>query len=78
MEEANASIDAYMELHGWPAEAAELMKPMMTIGDPDTFGELIQEQIDAGLDGITMNLATAAHDHELIGIAGEICNKIVP
>ncbi len=77
-EEANASIDDYMALHGWPAEAAELMRPMMTLGDPDSFGEQVQAMIDAGLDGITMNLATAAHDLELIGIAGEICNSIIP
>ena len=78
MEEAQASIDAYAELHGWPVEATESLRPMMTIGDPDTFGEQVQEMIDAGLDGITMNLVTAAHDHELISMAGEVCNSIIP
>lgn len=78
MEEANASIDAYAQLHGWPVEATGLLRPMMTIGDPDSFGEQVQEMVDAGLDGITMNLVTTAHDHELIGIAGEVCGSIIP
>ncbi len=77
-EEAEASIDAYMDLHGWPREAAQMMAPMMTMGDPDGFGEQVQEMIDAGLDGITMNLATLAHDTDMISLAGEIANKIIP
>ena len=77
-EEAEASIDAYMDLHGWPREAAQMMAPMMTMGDPDGFGEQVQEMIDAGLDGITMNLATLAHDTDMISLAGEVANKIIP
>lgn len=77
-EAAEASIDAYMDLHGWPREAAEMMAPMMTMGDPDSFGEQVQDMIDAGLDGITMNLATLAHDPDMIALAGEVCNKIIP
>ena len=67
-----------MDLHGWPREAAQMMAPMMTMGDPDGFGEQVQEMIDAGLDGITMNLATLAHDTDMISLAGEIANKIIP
>ncbi len=78
MEDAEASIDAYMALHGWPAEAAAMIRPMMTIGGPDEFGAQIQEMIDAGLDGITMNLATTAHDSDMISLAGEICGAIIP
>ena len=78
MEEAQASIDAYAELHRWPVEATKSLRAMMTMGDPDTFGEQIQEMIAAGMDGITMNLVTTAHDHELISMAGEICNSIIP
>lgn len=78
MEDAEASIDAYMALHGWPAEAAAMIRPMMTIGGPDEFGAQIQEMIDAGLDGITMNLATTAHYSDMISLAGEICGAIIP
>ena len=78
MEDAEASIDAYMALHGWPAEAAAMIRPMMTVGGPDEFGAQIQEMIDAGLDGITMNLATTAHDSDMISLAGEICGAIIP
>lgn len=78
VEEANASLAAYAELHRWPVEAIDRLRPMMTIGDPGGFGEQIQEMVDAGLDGITMNLVTSSHDHELIGIAGEVCGAIIP
>ncbi len=78
MEEAHESIDAYAALHGWPTEALERLKPIMTIGDPDSFGEQVQEMVDLGLDGITMNLVTSAHDHELIGLAGDVCGAIIP
>lgn len=77
-EAAQASIDAYMTLHGWPPEASELLAPMMTMGDPDSFGEQIQDMIDAGLDGITMNLATLGHDPDMISLAGEIATKVIP
>ncbi len=77
-EAAEASITAYTELHGWPPEAAEYMAPLMTVGDPDSFGEQVQDMIDAGLDGITMNLATLAHDPDMIALAGEVCNKVIP
>lgn len=77
-EEAQASIDAFVELHGWPADALEMMRPMLTMGDPDSFGEQIQEMVDAGLDGVTMNLTTLAHDTDMISLAGEICNSIIP
>ncbi len=77
-EEAEASVDAYMKLHGWPAGAADMMRPLMTLGDPDAFGAQVQEMVDAGLDGITMNLTTMAHDLDMIGLAGEVCSKIIP
>ncbi len=78
MERAEASIEEYIAQHGWPAEAMDLLAPMMTVGDPDTFGEQVQDMVDAGLDGITMNLATLAHDTDMIELAGEVCSQIIP
>ncbi len=70
-EEAMASVDAYAANHGWPAEVVELMVPQLTLGDPDTIGEAIQEMSAAGLDGITLNLATVCHDPEMVALAGQ-------
>jgi F420-dependent oxidoreductase-like protein len=78
MDEARASVDAFIETHGWPAEVAELMAPRMTLGGPDEIGEAIQELVDVGIDGVTLNLAANAHDPELIALAGETVGSIIP
>ncbi|MEZ5245671.1 MAG: LLM class F420-dependent oxidoreductase [Acidimicrobiales bacterium] len=78
MDEARASVDTFIENHGWPAEVAELMAPRMTLGGPDEIGEAIQELVDAGIDGVTLNLAANAHDPELIALAGETVGAVLP
>lgn len=78
MEEARASVDTFIVNHGWPAEVAELMAPRMTLGGPDEIGEAIQELVDVGIDGVTLNLAANAHDPELIALAGETVGAIIP
>lgn len=76
-EHATESLNAYADTHGWPREAMELMAPMLSIGDPDTIGEEIRGLIDAGLDGITLNLAMVGHDPEMVALAGQICNEAI-
>lgn len=78
MDEARASVDAFIENHGWPAEVADLMAPRMTMGGPDEIGEAIQELIDTGIDGVTLNLAANAHDPEMIALAGETVDAVIP
>lgn len=78
MEEARASVDTFIEHHGWPAEVAELMAPRMTLGGPDDIGEAMQELVDVGIDGVTLNLAANAHDPELIALAGETVDAVLP
>lgn len=78
MDEARASVDAFIASHGWPAEVADLMAPRMTMGGPDEIGEAIQELVDAGIDGVTLNLVANAHDHELIALAGETVGAVLP
>ena len=75
MEEAEKSIDDFLALHGWPAEMADMYKAMATMGDADTFGEEIQKLIDAGLDGVTLNLVPNGHDVEMVALAAESANK---
>lgn len=78
MDQARASVDAFIENHGWPAEVADLMAPRMTTGGPDEIGEAIQELVDAGIDGVTLNLVANAHDPELIALAGETIGAVIP
>lgn len=73
-EAAVAAVDAFVTNHGWPAEVVELMKPRMTLGDPDEIGAAIRELVDLGIDGITLNLVANAHDPEMIALAGEVCS----
>ena len=75
MEDANASIDEFVALHGWPAEVGDMYRAMGTVGDADTFGEEIKKMIDAGIDGVTLNLCTVGHDPDMIALAAESANK---
>jgi F420-dependent oxidoreductase-like protein len=73
-DDAVTSINAFIENHGWPPEVADLMAPRMTLGGPDEIGEAIREMVDAGIDGVTLNLVANAHDPEMIALAGEVAN----
>ncbi|MEM9201421.1 MAG: LLM class F420-dependent oxidoreductase [Actinomycetota bacterium] len=77
MEEAEASIDEFIALHGWPAEVAAMYKGMATMGDPDSFGEQIKAMIDAGLDGVTLNLVPNGHDPEMVALAAECADAAI-
>ncbi|MEI2654419.1 MAG: LLM class F420-dependent oxidoreductase [Microthrixaceae bacterium] len=59
-DEAVASADEFIANHGWPPEVVELLKPRMTLGDPDEVGAEIVKLKELGLDGITMNLVAGA------------------
>ena len=73
-EQATESLNEYADLHGWPREAVDMLAPFLTVGDADTIGEEIRGLIDAGLDGIIINLPTVGHDAEMVAFAGEVCN----
>ena len=77
MEEAQAAVDTFIEMHGWPAEMVELIRPMMTMGGPDDVGEAIREIMDLGIDGITLNLAANAHDPEMVALAGDVVDAAI-
>ena len=69
-DDARASLDAYVALHGWPAEVVDLVLPRVTFGGPDEIGEAIQTLMAKGLDGVTLNLVANAHDPEMVELAG--------
>ncbi len=77
-EEAVSSAEQYIAAHGWPADSIELLRPRMTLGDPDSFGEQIAAMISAGLDGVTVNLVANAHDPELVALAGRVADAAIP
>lgn len=75
MEAAHASVDAFVAMKGWPAEVADFYRSVATIGDADTFGEEMQKLIDAGIDGVTLNLVPNGHDPEMVMLAGESATR---
>jgi alkanesulfonate monooxygenase SsuD/methylene tetrahydromethanopterin reductase-like flavin-dependent oxidoreductase (luciferase family) len=62
-------------MKGWPAEIADFVRSVATIGDADTFGEEMQKLIDAGIDGVTLNLVPNGHDPEMVMLAGESATR---
>jgi alkanesulfonate monooxygenase SsuD/methylene tetrahydromethanopterin reductase-like flavin-dependent oxidoreductase (luciferase family) len=62
-------------MKGWPAEIADFYRGVATIGDADTFGEEMQKLIDAGIDGVTLNLVPNGHDPEMVMLAGESATR---
>lgn len=77
MEQAMADARALSGVKGWTDEVIEMIKGMIIFGDPDTVGEKIQEFVDAGVDGLTINLPINGHITERISLVGEIANKIL-
>ncbi len=77
-EAAEASVTRFIADHGWPAEVADLMRPRMTIGDADTVGEEMEKLRDAGIDGVTLNLATNGHELAPIALAGDVVGRVFP
>lgn len=72
MEEVESDLLELAAAKGWPAEIAEMAKGFLVFGDPDTVGERLQACIDAGIDGLTLNLPVNGHKTERIALLGEI------
>ena len=72
MEEADADLAELAAAKGWPTEIVEMAKGILVFGDPDTVGEQLQACMDAGLDGLTLNLPVNGHKTERIAMLGEL------
>ena len=77
-EEAEGAAAQFVANHGWSAHMIDLMRARMTLGDADSFGEQIAKVIDAGIDGVTLNLVANAHDPELVALAGRTADAAIP
>jgi F420-dependent oxidoreductase-like protein len=72
MEAAQAKLSARLggaSVDSMPADVQARIKGMFIVGDPDEVGSKVQELLDAGLDGIIVNLPDA-HDLETVALAG--------
>lgn len=72
MEEAEADVREIAAVKGWNDEVIEMAKSMLLFGDPDTVGEKLQAVMDAGLDGLTLDLPVNGHNLDRIALLGEI------
>jgi alkanesulfonate monooxygenase SsuD/methylene tetrahydromethanopterin reductase-like flavin-dependent oxidoreductase (luciferase family) len=76
MEQAERGRDEFLRARGmeWstlPESVRANVSRALLIGDPDTVGEFIQTRIlDAGLDGVVVNLPANGHDPEAVDLAG--------
>ncbi len=76
MDEAEADLAELAAAKGWPGEIAEMAKGMLVFGDADTVGEQLQACMDAGLDGLTLNLPVNGHKTDRIALLGELAGPM--
>lgn len=74
-EEAEADVLEMAAVKGWNNDIVEMMKSMLAFGDPDTVGEYIRDAFNAGLDGITINMAANGQKPERVALCGQIASK---
>lgn len=77
MEQARDDARTLAAEKGWTDEVIDMLSGMLIFGDPDTVGERLQELVDVGLDGLTINLPANGHITDRIGLVGEIANRIL-
>jgi F420-dependent oxidoreductase-like protein len=56
---------------------AERLATMVCAGDPDEVGEQVAAFLDAGLDGLIVNIPDV-HDLETVALAGEVLARAIP
>ena len=77
MEQAMADARELAQLKGWSNDVVDMLKGVLIFGDPDTVGERLQEIVNCGIDGLTINLPVNGHITDRISLLGEIANKIL-
>jgi alkanesulfonate monooxygenase SsuD/methylene tetrahydromethanopterin reductase-like flavin-dependent oxidoreductase (luciferase family) len=76
-EELDADFAAIAEAKSWTDAHIDAVKSALITGDPDTVGEILQDAVAKGLDGIAVDLPVNGHNTERIALLGEIANKIL-
>jgi alkanesulfonate monooxygenase SsuD/methylene tetrahydromethanopterin reductase-like flavin-dependent oxidoreductase (luciferase family) len=72
IEDAEADLAEIAAVMGWNHETMEMAKSILVLGDADAVGEQLQTVMDAGLDGLTVDLRVNGHDLDRIALLGEI------
>ncbi|MEM9175318.1 MAG: LLM class F420-dependent oxidoreductase [Myxococcota bacterium] len=75
MEEALADLDRIAEVKGLSEKAKEFVRTNLIFGDPDTVGEILQDAVAKGLDGLTVDLPVNGDDVERVALLGEVASK---
>lgn len=75
MEDAEADLAAIAKVKGWNDAIMDMARKALIFGDADSVGERIQEAVDMGLDGVTVDLPVNGHNVERIALLGEIALK---
>ena len=76
MEEAETDLREIGAVKGWNNEIMEMTKSTLVFGDSDTVGERLQAAMDAGLDGLTVDLPVNGHNLDRVALLGEIGLKV--
>jgi F420-dependent oxidoreductase-like protein len=76
-EELDADFRAIAAAKGWGEAHIEAVKGALITGDPDTVGEILEDAVRKGLDGLTVDLPVNGHNTERIELLGQIANKIL-
>lgn len=64
------------DLAALPEDMVAGIRARVDVGGPDEIGELVQSYLDAGLDGLLVNLPDA-HDPDSVRLAGEVLGKVL-
>ena len=82
MELAHADLAAYFAMRGidfasMPDDRRQAMTARFVIGDPDTVGEQLSDDLAMGVDGFTLNAPANGHIEGRVTLLGETVAKVV-
>jgi len=82
MEEAREDLDGYIRLRGMDPDTLSdewraLIAGRFIVGDPDTVGERLTNEIALGIDGFTINMPANGHLPGRVTLLGETASKVV-
>ncbi len=82
MEQAKADLDNYLRLRGMDPDTLSdewraIIAGRFIIGDPDTVGERLANELALGIDGFTINMPASGHIPGRVTLLGETASKVV-
>ncbi|MBV9952377.1 MAG: LLM class F420-dependent oxidoreductase [Acidimicrobiia bacterium] len=80
MEQAQAELDAYLAFQGRDRSKDAFLDMYLSrslVGDPDTVGAQLADELATGIDGFTINCPFNGHIPERVALLGETASKVV-